>query len=79
MVMPTTPTPHQAGYRFVQAPVRPVDEDGVIVSILGTLAWVVATAVWGTGSPWLWTGVSGICLGLIGTGFCLWRRRRRQS
>ena len=79
MVMSSTPTSRQDGCRLVQAPVRPVDENGVVISVLGTLAWVIATAVWGPGSPWLWTGVSGICLGVIGTAFCLWRRHRRQS
>ncbi|MDO4785157.1 MAG: DUF2530 domain-containing protein [Propionibacteriaceae bacterium] len=77
--MPTVPEQHETGRRFVQAPVQPVDEDGVVIAILGTLAWVVATAWWGTGSPWFWTGVSGVALGLAGAGFCLWRRQRRRS
>lgn len=78
MAMSTVPTPPKPRHRFVQAPVQPVDEDGVVIALIGTLLWAVATVVWGTGSPWFWTGVSGVALGLAGTGFCVWRRQRRR-
>lgn len=75
-------------HHFVQAPVRPLDQDGVVVGIVGTIGWVVATVVlwlnldWlqHTGHGWwLWTGISGTILGVIGTTYCSWRASRRRS
>ncbi len=62
----------------------PLDLDGVTAVLVGTIAWAVATVVllllreqlaesdreW-----WVWVGVSGVGLGLIG----LWYTRRRRA
>ena len=71
-----------------QAPVEPVDADGIVVMPAGTGLFAVvsvllalyrdqlATAghVW-----WLGVAVSGFVLGLIGTAYCWIRRRRRRA
>lgn len=74
---------------LTQAPVKPLDEDGVQVGVIGTLAWVVAAIVLlvrGVGGPgevavwWLWTCCAGVGVGVVGLAYCLGRRsRRRQS
>lgn len=83
--MSTPPAPRQ--HHFVQAPIRPLDEDGVTVARVGTLLWLVATVVvWlrldqlradGQGW-WLWVCVSGVALGLVGIWWCTRRRKRRD-
>ncbi|MEL4503778.1 DUF2530 domain-containing protein [Luteococcus sp. H138] len=74
-------------HHFVQAPIRPLDEDGVTVAKIGTALWLVATlALWlrldvlaSNGQQWwLWVGVSGVLLGLVGIWWCSRRRRRRD-
>lgn len=79
--------PHgNSHHHFVQAPIRPLDEDGVQVARLGTMLFALATlALWlridvlrERGQEWwLWVGVSGALLGLVGIWWCSRRRRRR--
>lgn len=73
---------------LVQAPVAPLDVDGFTVTILGLVAFAVASvlaAIFHTdlqqhGNGW-WLGVcvSGFGLGLVGLAYCLHRRSRRRS
>ncbi len=71
----------------VQAPVRALDADGVVVAVVGTLAFA-ASAVWcwfsletlrASGRGW-WLGVSltGMVIGLLGTGYSKLRSTRRK-
>lgn len=74
------PSPRRRG--LVQAPVKPLDEDGVQVAALGTLVWAVASVVLlvrGDASPdwWLWTALFGTVIGMLGLGYCLRRKRAR--
>lgn len=71
---------------LVQAPVRALDQDGINVTLLGTVAFAVAATVlalnldWlraGGTEWWLWVAITGTGLGLLGLGYCIWRRRRR--
>lgn len=72
---------------MVQAPVRALDPDGLAVVSAGTIAFAVGVAVcwWyagslaATGRLWyLGVAATGTVLGLIGVGFGLIRRARRQ-
>lgn len=73
---------------LVQAPVAPVDVDGLNVVVTGTLAFAVASVLAGVfyadlavrGDGW-WLGVciSGFVLGLVGLLYCWNRRRRRRA
>lgn len=70
---------------LVQAEVEPLDVDGVRALAVGTALWLVAfvallpfadqlranSAAW-----WLATCLTGVGLGLIGLGYCVWRRSR---
>lgn len=78
-----TPSPR---HHFVQAPIRPLDEDGVQVARAGTALWLVATlllwlrldALRAAGQGWwLWVGVCGMVLGLVGIVWCTRRRAAR--
>lgn len=84
--MSTEPTPKPRAHHFVQAPVRPLDPDGVVVGIIGTIGWALLTIIFTINLDWLdatahrwwlWTALSGTVLGVIGTGYCLRRRHRR--
>ncbi len=76
--------PHKG---FVQAPVPPLDENGVMVSVVGTICFAVASLVMiiargpldrsGAGW-WIWVGVIGMVLGGVGIWYCR-RRTRRQG
>lgn len=82
----STPLPTATKSRLRQAPVDPLDQDGVMVAALGTLTWCGATIILllnraslerqGTGW-WLWVAVTGVVLGITGTGWCLRRKARR--
>lgn len=76
------PPPGLARRGLTQAPVKPLDEDGVQVGILGTFAWVIAAVVLlvrGDAAPswWLWTCWAGIGLGVLGLAYC-WRRQSNR-
>jgi len=71
----------------VQATVPPLDEDGVMVSIIGTVLFAVASLVcWirldtlteAGYRDWLWICVSATVLGLCGMVYAI-RRRSRTS
>lgn len=75
-------------HHLVQAEVRPLDEDGVQVARVGTLLFALMTLVmWlrldqlrADGEDWwLWTGVAGMVLGLVGLLWCTRRRARRAG
>jgi hypothetical protein len=80
------PTPEH--HFLVQAPVAPVDVDGLNVVITGTSAFAAASVLSGMfyadlsarGDGW-WLGVciAGFGLGLVGLAYCWNRRRRRRA
>ncbi|CAN5339736.1 hypothetical protein BH11ACT5_BH11ACT5_08650 [soil metagenome] len=62
----------------------PVQTDDRKAFFAGTVAWVVALAVFVLLLPtltaqghtwWLWTCVAGLAIGVIGLGWSVWRRR----
>jgi Protein of unknown function (DUF2530) len=71
-----------------QADIEPVDVDGVRAVTAGTVAWAVALvallpfadrlrqagADW-----WLWTCLTGVVLGILGVGYCVYRRARLRK
>lgn len=69
----------------MQAPVRPLDADGLTVDIIGTVAWAVALGLaWINvkaldGREW-WLGVAfvGVVIGVCLTGWTIRKRRRRH-
>jgi Protein of unknown function (DUF2530) len=71
---------------LVQAPIAPLDENGIVVTTVGTAAFAIAAVVLGLefnrltaagDGWWLWVAIAGAVLGLIGLLYC-WRRRSRQ-
>lgn len=84
-----TPAPHPettAHHHFVQAPIRPLDEDGVLATVLGTAAFAVASLViflfrkqlLAPGDAWwLWVCPTGALLGVAGIFYCRRRSARR--
>lgn len=80
----TAPAAQPEHHRFVQAPIRPLDENGITATLVGTALFTVATVVLLVLRPtldaegrgwWLWVGISGVVLGLVGYAYC----RRRAS
>ena len=75
-------------HTLVQAPVDPVDEDGVAAAYVGTAISALATALmwwqhaWmdaqGQGW-WLWVAVSATVSGLLFSAYTRYRTRRRIS
>lgn len=62
----------------------PVKTDDRTAFFVGTVAWVVALAVFIVLLPmltdegrtwWLWTCVAGLAIGVIGLGWSVWRQR----
>jgi len=80
--------PTKSGHLFVQAPVPPLDIDGLTVVIIGTSLFAVASVVLAifystlaaAGHGW-WLGVaiSGFGLGLVGLAYCYNRRLGRRA
>ncbi len=73
---------------LVQAPVPVLDVDGLTATILGLAAFGLASLLALVFYPdlqqhgrgwWLGVCVSGVGLGLIGLGYCLYRRERRRA
>ena len=80
---------HEIGNRtYVVAKVDPLDLDGTWTVAVGSLLFLVAFLVllafrgrledadkgW-----WVWTCLAGFVLGVIGWGYCRWRRDQRQA
>jgi hypothetical protein len=75
-------------HALMQAPVEPVDEDGVAVALVGTGVSVLATvllwsqyallAVRGQGW-WLWVALTATAAGALFIAYTLYRKRRRLS
>lgn len=81
---PAVSTPHV----FVQAPVPALDVDGLTATVLGLIAFALASVVLGVLYPrlqaagdgwWLGVAVSGFVLGLVGLGYAWKRRSRRRA
>ena len=83
MSAPAAPPEH---HHFVQAPIRPLDENGITATLVGTGLFAVATVVLlvlksdldATGRGWwVWVGACGVLLGIIGYAYC--RRRATRG
>jgi hypothetical protein len=73
---------------LVQAPVPPMDVDGLNLVTIGLVVFAVASIITGLMYPqlkaagngwWLGVCISGFGLGLIGLGYCWNRRRLRRA
>jgi uncharacterized protein DUF2530 len=80
--------PAEHHHFLVQAPVPPLDVDGLAVVTIGTVIFALTSVVMAIGydwlavhgdSSWLQVSVAGFLLGLIGLAYCWKRRRRRRS
>jgi Protein of unknown function (DUF2530) len=80
--------PAEHHHFLVQAPVPPVDVDGLAVLTVGTAIFGLVSVVLAFAYDWLaahghaiWlqVSVSGFVLGLIGLAYCWNRRRRRRA
>lgn len=78
--------PHH--HTLVQAPIDPVDEDGVAAALVGTAVSVLATllAWWNYGwlqaqgqGWWLWSAITATGVGVLFILYTLWRKRRRLT
>jgi hypothetical protein len=85
---PAPPAGRPEHHRFVQAPVAPVDVDGLRVVAVGTLVFAVAAVLTGLRrdqlaadghGDWFAICVSGAGLGLLGLLYCWNRVRQRRS
>jgi len=71
--------------RLRQAPVEPLQDDGVRAFLIGTvlfaLAWVLALLVPQLASErwWLIVAPTGTTIGVVGIGYCVWRRNREAK
>jgi hypothetical protein len=75
-------------HALMQAPVEPVDEDGVAAALVGTgLSGVASALLWwqyaflavrGQGW-WLWVGLTATGAGVLFIAYTLYRKRRRLS
>lgn len=82
---PNEPPEH---HFLVQAPVPPLDVDGLSAGVIGTIAFAIASILTGVFYPelaqrgngwWLGLSLAGLALGLSGVGYALIRRRLRRS
>lgn len=73
---------------LVQAPVPALDVDGLKATTIGLIAFAVASVITAAFYPqlqangngwWLGVSISGFGLGLVGLGYCLYRRQRRRT
>lgn len=71
---------------LVQAPIQPLDEDGVLASVVGTVVFAIAAVACLLGRGWLdahgmawwtWVCVTGLVVGLAMIGYTVRRRSRR--
>ncbi len=78
----------EAHHRFVQAPVRALDEDGINVAVIGTVVFALATLILAWQLPalhtrhaawWVWVGVAGTVQGLLGLWYCVRRKALRLA
>lgn len=89
---PATPPPNapgpdkEHGHFLVQAPVKPMDRDGVGVAMIGTAIFAIGTIILGVlyddlkargDAWWLGVGVAGFALGLLGLAYTFRLRHRR--
>ncbi len=77
---------HAHHHLLVQAPIRPLDEDGVSSMVIGTVFFALATVgclifadalARNDNSWWLWVSLAGTGFGVLGLAYCLRRRARR--
>ena len=80
--------PAEHHHFWVQAPVPPLDVDGLAVVTVGTMIFALTSVVLAIGynwlaahghGSWLQISVAGFALGLIVLTYCWNRRRRRRS
>ena len=80
--------PAEHHHFWVQAPVPPLDVDGLAVVTVGTMIFALTSVVLAIGynwlaahghGSWLQISVAGFALGLIVLAYCWNRRRRRRS
>ena len=73
---------------LVQAPVDPVDEDGVAAAVVGTVVSVLLVGLtawqysWLASRDlgwWLWTAITATGLGVMFISYALFRKRRRLA
>lgn len=87
---PTQPRPEPARrHVLVQATVPPLDEDGKLAAVVGTVGFAIASVVVALRTPtrggdnWqLWTCLVGLGIGLFFLAYCelrLWLRRQQQA
>jgi uncharacterized membrane protein (UPF0136 family) len=78
--------PHH--HALVQAPIEPVDEDGVAAAVVGTMVSLLATGVTAWQNSWLasrgqgwwlWVAMTATCLGVMFIAYALYRKRRRLA
>jgi hypothetical protein len=75
-------------HALVQAPVEPLDEDGVVASYVGTVVSAVASLVlwWQVGwltarsaEWWVWVALTATGSGVLFSAYTTYRRQRRLS
>lgn len=69
-----------------QAPVDPVHDDGVrpfaigtVLIAIGALVLLIFGNAWAIADWWFHVAYSGFGIGVVGTAYCLWRRKKRRA